>query len=69
MYPIRRSANVAATGNATGVYFLSGGLGEKRLGLIRELLPRAELVGLLLFVIGWERFLVRKRCFTTRLIA
>jgi ABC-type uncharacterized transport system substrate-binding protein len=34
-------------GNATGVYFLSGGLAEKRLGLIRELLPRAELVGLL----------------------
>jgi ABC-type uncharacterized transport system substrate-binding protein len=36
------------SGNATGVYFLSGGLGEKRLGLIRELLPRADLVGLLL---------------------
>jgi putative ABC transport system substrate-binding protein len=36
------------SGNATGVYFLSGGLGEKRLGLIRELLPRTELVGLLL---------------------
>ena len=36
------------SGNATGVYFLSGGLGEKRLGLIRELLPRAELVGLLI---------------------
>ena len=35
-------------GNATGVYYLSGGLGEKRLGLIRELLPRAELIGLLL---------------------
>jgi putative tryptophan/tyrosine transport system substrate-binding protein len=35
-------------GNATGVYFLSGGLAEKRLGLIRELLPRADLVGLLL---------------------
>src|SRR5262249_37996220 len=31
-----------------GVYFLSGGLAEKRLGLIRELLPRADLVGLLL---------------------
>src|SRR5262245_53002258 len=36
------------SGNATGVYFLSGGLAEKRLGLIRELLPRADLVGLLL---------------------
>ena len=36
------------SGNATGVYFLSGGLGEKRLGLIRELLPRTDLVGLLL---------------------
>jgi putative ABC transport system substrate-binding protein len=36
------------TDNATGVYFLSGGLAEKRLGLIRELLPRADLVGLLL---------------------
>jgi putative tryptophan/tyrosine transport system substrate-binding protein len=35
-------------GNATGVYFLSGGLAEKRLGLIRELLPRADLIGLLL---------------------
>jgi putative ABC transport system substrate-binding protein len=35
------------SGNATGVYFLSGGLAEKRLGLIRELLPRADLVGLL----------------------
>jgi putative ABC transport system substrate-binding protein len=35
-------------GNVTGVYFLSGGLAEKRLGLLRELLPRAELVGLLL---------------------
>jgi ABC-type uncharacterized transport system substrate-binding protein len=34
--------------NATGVYFLSGGLAEKRLGLIRELLPRSDLVGLLL---------------------
>jgi putative ABC transport system substrate-binding protein len=34
--------------NATGVYFLSGGLAEKRFGLIRELLPRAELVGLLI---------------------
>ena len=30
------------------MYYLSGGLGEKRLGLIRELLPRAELIGLLL---------------------
>jgi putative tryptophan/tyrosine transport system substrate-binding protein len=30
------------------VYFLSGGLAEKRLGLIRELLPRVDLVGLLL---------------------
>jgi putative tryptophan/tyrosine transport system substrate-binding protein len=36
------------SGNATGVYFLSGGLAEKRLGLIRELLPRADLFGLLL---------------------
>src|SRR6266705_6061307 len=36
------------SGNATGVYFLSGGLAEKRLGLIRELLPRADLVALLL---------------------
>jgi putative ABC transport system substrate-binding protein len=36
------------SGNATGVYFLSGGLGGKRLGLIRELLPRTDLVGLLL---------------------
>jgi len=36
------------SGNTTGVYYLSGGLGEKRLGLIRELLPRAELIGLLL---------------------
>jgi putative ABC transport system substrate-binding protein len=35
-------------GNATGVYFLSDGLAEKRLGLIRELLPRANLIGLLL---------------------
>jgi len=35
-------------GNATGVYFLSAGLAEKRLGLIRELLPGADLVGLLL---------------------
>jgi putative tryptophan/tyrosine transport system substrate-binding protein len=35
-------------GNATGVYYLSGGLAEKRLGLIRELLPRAEVVGLLI---------------------
>jgi ABC-type uncharacterized transport system substrate-binding protein len=35
-------------GNVTGVYFLSGGLAGKRLGLIRELLPRADLVGLLL---------------------
>jgi putative ABC transport system substrate-binding protein len=35
-------------GNATGVYFLSGGLTEKRLGLIRELLPRADLIGILL---------------------
>jgi putative ABC transport system substrate-binding protein len=36
------------SGNATGVYFLSGGLGGKRLGLIHELLPRTDLVGLLL---------------------
>src|SRR5262245_60038629 len=36
------------SGNATGVYFLSGGLAEKRLGLIRELLPHSGLVGLLL---------------------
>jgi putative ABC transport system substrate-binding protein len=36
------------SGNATGIYYFSGGLGEKRLGLIRELLPRAELIGLLL---------------------
>jgi len=35
-------------GNATGVYHLSAGLAEKRLGLIRELLPHADLVGLLL---------------------
>jgi putative ABC transport system substrate-binding protein len=35
-------------GNATGVYFLSGGLAEKRLGLIREVLPRADLIGFLL---------------------
>jgi putative tryptophan/tyrosine transport system substrate-binding protein len=35
-------------GNITGVYFLSSGLTEKRLGLIRELLPRADLVGVLL---------------------
>jgi len=35
-------------GNVTGVYFLSGGLAGKRLGLIRELLPKADLVGLLL---------------------
>jgi ABC-type uncharacterized transport system substrate-binding protein len=35
-------------GNLTGAYFLSGGLTEKRLGLIRELLPRADLVGVLL---------------------
>src|SRR5262245_60023285 len=34
-------------GNATGVYFLSGGLAEKRLGLIRELSPGADLVGML----------------------
>ena len=34
--------------NATGVYFLSGGLVEKRFGLIRELMPGAELVGLLI---------------------
>jgi putative ABC transport system substrate-binding protein len=34
--------------NATGIYYFNGGLGEKRLGLIRELLPRAELIGLLL---------------------
>jgi ABC-type uncharacterized transport system substrate-binding protein len=34
--------------NATGVYFLSGGLAEKRFGLIRELLPHAELFGLLI---------------------
>src|SRR5262245_46830890 len=33
------------SGNATGVYFLRGGLAEKQLGLIRELLPRADLVG------------------------
>jgi putative tryptophan/tyrosine transport system substrate-binding protein len=35
-------------GNLTGVYFLSGGLVGKRLGLIRELLPQVDLVGLLL---------------------
>jgi len=35
-------------GNLTGVYFLSGGLIEKRLGLIRELQQHADLVGVLL---------------------
>jgi ABC-type uncharacterized transport system substrate-binding protein len=34
-------------GNLTGVTFLTAGLGAKRLGLLRELVPGAEVVGLL----------------------
>ena len=35
------------SGNATGVYYVTSTLGGKRLGLIRDLLPRADLVGVL----------------------
>jgi putative ABC transport system substrate-binding protein len=35
-------------GNATGVYYLSTALGEKRLGLARDLVPGAALVAILL---------------------
>ena len=34
-------------GNVTGVSLLAGGLGTKRLGLLRELVPAARLIGLL----------------------
>src|SRR5262245_61711237 len=34
-------------GNVTGVYLLTGGLEEKRLGLLRELVPQARLIGIL----------------------
>jgi ABC-type uncharacterized transport system substrate-binding protein len=34
-------------GNTTGVTFLSAGLGAKRLGLLRQLVPGADVIGLL----------------------
>jgi putative tryptophan/tyrosine transport system substrate-binding protein len=34
-------------GNMTGVTFLSAGLGAKRLGMLRQLVPDAEVIGLL----------------------
>ena len=34
-------------GNMTGINLLAGGLGTKRLGLLRELVPTARLIGLL----------------------
>jgi len=34
-------------GNMTGVTFLSAGLGAKRLGMLRQLVPDADLIGLL----------------------
>jgi len=35
------------TGNMTGVTFLSAGLGAKRLGMLRQLAPNADVIGLL----------------------
>ena len=34
-------------GNMTGVTFLSAGLGAKRLGMLRQLVPDADVIGLL----------------------
>lgn len=34
-------------GNITGIYFLGGGVGTKRLALLRQFVPRAKLIGLL----------------------
>jgi putative ABC transport system substrate-binding protein len=34
-------------GNTTGVTFLSAGLGAKRLGMLRQLVPNADVIGLL----------------------
>jgi putative ABC transport system substrate-binding protein len=36
------------SGNATGISILTGELGSKRLELLRELVPRAEMIGVLL---------------------
>src|SRR5262249_16136115 len=36
------------SGNVTGVYLLTGGLEEKRLGLLRELVPQVRLISILI---------------------